>query len=72
MLTLAFDTATDIATVALVRDGEVLGERRSRAARVLADVEEILAEAGLTPRRARGHRGRNRARGGTPGSAWGS
>ena len=28
MLTLAFDTATDVATVALVRDGEVLGERR--------------------------------------------
>ena len=31
MLTLAFDTATDVATVALVRDGDVLGERASRA-----------------------------------------
>ena len=47
MLTLAFDTATDVATVALVRDGEVLGERASRAVRVLQDVEELLAEAGL-------------------------
>ena len=47
MLILAFDTATDVATVALVRDGEVLGERASRAVRVLQDVEELLAEAGL-------------------------
>lgn len=47
MLTLAFDTATDVATVALVRDGDVLGERASRAVRVLEDVEEILGEAGL-------------------------
>lgn len=49
MLTLAFDTATDVATVALVRDDEVLGERASRAARVLKDVEELLREAGLEP-----------------------
>jgi tRNA threonylcarbamoyladenosine biosynthesis protein TsaB len=47
VLTLAFDTATDVATVALVRDGDVLGERASRAVRVLEDVEEILGEAGL-------------------------
>ena len=47
MLTLAFDTATDVATVALVRDGDVLGERASRAVRVLEDVEELLADAGL-------------------------
>ena len=47
MLILAFDTATDVATVALVRDGEVLGERRSRAARVLREVEALLQEAGL-------------------------
>lgn len=47
MLTLAFDTATDVATVALVRDGDVLGERASRAVRVLEDVEAILGEAGL-------------------------
>jgi tRNA threonylcarbamoyl adenosine modification protein YeaZ len=46
MLLLAFDTATDAATVALLRDGEVLGERRTRAARVLADAEDLLAEAG--------------------------
>ena len=47
MLILAFDTATDVATVAFVRDGEVLGERLSRAARVLRDVEDLLQEAGL-------------------------
>ena len=47
MLILAFDTATDVATVALVRDGDVLGERVSRAARVLKDVEELLRDAGL-------------------------
>ena len=47
MLILAFDTATDAATVALVQDGDVLGERRSRAARILKDIEELLAEAGL-------------------------
>jgi tRNA threonylcarbamoyladenosine biosynthesis protein TsaB len=47
VLILAFDTATDVATVAFVRDGEVLGERLSRAARVLQDVEELLEEASL-------------------------
>jgi tRNA threonylcarbamoyl adenosine modification protein YeaZ len=47
VLILALDTATDVATVALVRDGEVLGERSSRAVRVLADTEELLAAAGL-------------------------
>jgi tRNA threonylcarbamoyladenosine biosynthesis protein TsaB len=36
-----------VATVALVRDGDVLGERVSRAARVLKDAEELLREAGL-------------------------
>jgi tRNA threonylcarbamoyladenosine biosynthesis protein TsaB len=50
VLTLAFDTATDVATSALVRDGEVLGERRSRAASVLADADALLREAGLGPR----------------------
>ena len=49
MLTLAFDTATDVATVALVRDGDVLGERRTKAARLLADAEELCAEAGVEP-----------------------
>ncbi len=47
MLVLAFDTATDVATVALVRDGDVLGERASRAVRVLEDVEDLLRDAGI-------------------------
>ena len=42
---LAFDTATHVATVALVRDGTVLGERRSQARRVLLDGRGLLAEA---------------------------
>jgi tRNA threonylcarbamoyladenosine biosynthesis protein TsaB len=49
VLTLAFDTATDVATVALVRDGEVLGERRSRAVSVLADADELVRAAGARP-----------------------
>ena len=48
MLTLALDTATDVGTVALVEDGRVLGERRSRAVRALADAHELLFEAGRT------------------------
>ena len=47
MLILAFDTATNRATSALVRDGEVLGERVSTASRVLADADELLREARL-------------------------
>jgi tRNA threonylcarbamoyladenosine biosynthesis protein TsaB len=47
MLILAFDTATNQATSALVRDGEVLGERASTASRVLADADELLRDAGL-------------------------
>ena len=46
MLTLAFDTATSVATAALVRDGTVLGERVSQAVRVLEDADELLREAG--------------------------
>ncbi len=49
MLTLAFDTATSAATAALVRDGKVLGERVSRAVRVLADADDLLRENGLEP-----------------------
>jgi len=49
MLTLAFDTATNVATTALVRDGDVLGERRSGAATVLADADELLRAAGVAP-----------------------
>jgi tRNA threonylcarbamoyladenosine biosynthesis protein TsaB len=47
VLILAFDTATDVATSALVQDGEVLGERVSRAVRVLDDFEDLLGDAGL-------------------------
>ena len=50
MLTLAFDTATRVATAALVRDGTVLGERVSRAVSVLEDVDELLREAGAEQR----------------------
>jgi tRNA threonylcarbamoyladenosine biosynthesis protein TsaB len=47
VLTLAFDTATSAATAALVRDGEVLGERVSRAVRVLEDADELLRDAAV-------------------------
>jgi tRNA threonylcarbamoyladenosine biosynthesis protein TsaB len=50
VLLLAFDTATDVASTALVRDGDVLGERRSRAVSVLADSHELLAAAGADAR----------------------
>ena len=46
MLVLAFDTATDVATSALLEDGEVLGERRSRAVTLLEDVDALLRQAG--------------------------
>jgi tRNA threonylcarbamoyladenosine biosynthesis protein TsaB len=46
MLILAFDTATDVATSALVDDGEVLGERVSRAMTLLEDVDALLRQAG--------------------------
>lgn len=49
MLILAFDTATDRATSALVGDGEVLGERTSRASTLLADVDALLRRAGVRP-----------------------
>lgn len=48
MLILAFDTATDVATSALVADGVVLGERVSEPRLLLADVDELLREAGLS------------------------
>jgi tRNA threonylcarbamoyladenosine biosynthesis protein TsaB len=47
VLILAFDTATDVATSALVRDGEIVGERASRAVRILEDIDGVLAAAGL-------------------------
>jgi len=53
-LVLAFDTATPIATSALLLDGEVLGERMSRAAAVLADADQLLCGAGFGPGDLRG------------------
>jgi tRNA threonylcarbamoyl adenosine modification protein YeaZ len=50
VLTLAFDTATGIATSALVDDGEVLGERASRAQTLLEDVDALLRQGGAHPR----------------------
>jgi tRNA threonylcarbamoyl adenosine modification protein YeaZ len=50
MLMLAFDTATQIATSALVDDGEVLGERVSRAQTLLEDVDALLRQGGAHPR----------------------
>ncbi|HUQ21520.1 MAG TPA: tRNA (adenosine(37)-N6)-threonylcarbamoyltransferase complex dimerization subunit type 1 TsaB [Gaiellaceae bacterium] len=49
-LILAFDTATEHATSALVDDGELLGERVSRTATLLADVDALLRQAGAHPR----------------------
>ena len=50
MLILAFDTATDVATSALVSDGEVLGERSSVAATLLEDVDALFRQASARPR----------------------
>jgi tRNA threonylcarbamoyl adenosine modification protein YeaZ len=47
VITVAFDTATDVATAAVVEDGEVVGERRSRAVTVLEDVDALLRQAGV-------------------------
>ncbi|HEU5245393.1 MAG TPA: tRNA (adenosine(37)-N6)-threonylcarbamoyltransferase complex dimerization subunit type 1 TsaB [Gaiellaceae bacterium] len=49
MLTLAFDTATSVATSALVDGDEVLGERVSRAQTLLEDVDALLRQAGARP-----------------------
>jgi tRNA threonylcarbamoyladenosine biosynthesis protein TsaB len=54
VLTLAFDTATAVATSALVDTGsnghfEVLGERCSRAQTLLEDVDALLRQAGARP-----------------------
>jgi tRNA threonylcarbamoyladenosine biosynthesis protein TsaB len=50
VLILAFDTATSIATSALVRGGTVLGERTTTPVRVLEDVDALLREAGVDAR----------------------
>ncbi len=49
MLILAFDTATDLATSALVADGEILGERTTRPQALLADIDALLVAARLGP-----------------------
>jgi tRNA threonylcarbamoyladenosine biosynthesis protein TsaB len=49
MLTLAFDTATAVATSALVDGEEVLGERASRAQTLLEDIDALLRQAGAHP-----------------------
>jgi tRNA threonylcarbamoyladenosine biosynthesis protein TsaB len=49
VLILAFDTATDIATCALVDDGDVLGERTSLPRTVLEDADSLLRDAGRVP-----------------------
>jgi tRNA threonylcarbamoyl adenosine modification protein YeaZ len=46
VLVLAFDTATDVTTSALVDDGRVLGERLGSARGLLGDIEDLLTEAG--------------------------
>ena len=48
MLILAFDTATDVTTSALVSDGEVLGERVSVARTLLEDVDALLRQGGAS------------------------
>ncbi|MFL5910584.1 MAG: tRNA (adenosine(37)-N6)-threonylcarbamoyltransferase complex dimerization subunit type 1 TsaB [Gaiellaceae bacterium] len=47
---LAFDTATDVATSALVDDGELLAERASRARTLLEDVDALLRQGGAHAR----------------------
>jgi tRNA threonylcarbamoyl adenosine modification protein YeaZ len=49
MLVLAFDTATDVATSALVRGADVLDERAGSARTLLEDVDELLAAAQARP-----------------------
>jgi tRNA threonylcarbamoyl adenosine modification protein YeaZ len=48
VLVLAFDTATDIATSALLADGTVLGERTGTARALVGDLDELLASARMT------------------------
>jgi tRNA threonylcarbamoyladenosine biosynthesis protein TsaB len=49
-LVVALDTATAVATTALARDGDLLGERVTIPIRVLEAVDELLREAGAEPR----------------------
>jgi tRNA threonylcarbamoyladenosine biosynthesis protein TsaB len=49
VLILAFDTATEVATSALLDDDEVLGERTSAAATLLEDVDALFRRASMRP-----------------------
>jgi tRNA threonylcarbamoyladenosine biosynthesis protein TsaB len=49
VLTLAFDTATNVATSALLEDGETLGERVGLPRRLLEDVNELFVGADAQP-----------------------
>jgi tRNA threonylcarbamoyladenosine biosynthesis protein TsaB len=49
MLTLAFDTATNVATSALVEDGVTLGERVGLPVSLLEDVNELFVHADAQP-----------------------
>ena len=49
VLTLAFDTATDVATSALLENGDVLGERTGRPQNLLEGVDELLAQHDAEP-----------------------
>ena len=49
MLTLAFDTATDVATSALLEDGDLLAERTGRAVSLLEDVHALFAQHDAEP-----------------------
>ena len=49
LLILAFDTATDVASSALLDDDEVLGERWSTPRTLLEDVDALLRQASARP-----------------------
>jgi tRNA threonylcarbamoyladenosine biosynthesis protein TsaB len=54
VLILAFDTATNVATSALVEDGETLGERVGLPGRLLEDVHVLFEESDAEPRELNG------------------
>ena len=47
MIIVAFDTATPVATSALVDDGETVAERASIPGRVLEDIDALLRQGGV-------------------------
>ena len=49
MLTLSFDTATEVASSALVWDGELLAELESRPVTLLEDVDALFRRGGVRP-----------------------